>query len=675
MFYLSESCYFYVVNNKYMNKERTIELAYDKDYNGKLFDVKKEFSDYKKAIKAWKYFSNTNPSIEEQCEINELFPNCNLKTLYCSECGQPLDLYKNNKNTVFLRHHNNSQYCILKDGNMNETENELFRCFHISKETEEHKRIKTSIGYKLQQTPGVSEVHIDDRFLFSEYEKRKPDVFCIYNGQKYVFEIQLSDISMRLIKDRTDFYENEGIGLIWILNQKNIFCMKNGLTQTSMAKNIKYLNPYQNFFEYSEDDNINSLLIGHFKSVFIIEDEIKKKWREKTVSFGNNLFIDDKFNVYCYDYPSNKRLKEIEISNKKNKDKIREIVDGIQNIKYESEKESLLRKINSLEDNQKILFADEIDPYIEKILSTENRKELLGYKFAIDILVSLVSLGIVTGKGEKLNMLLDKIEVYTIINEIEELKQCDKLRSYSDLNDSYRIISGKIANFSENKIKLLNAILKSREPSAIQEWIKKTQNPIILTVFLVFILSCKEIDIRLDEVSSKRIIHELLFENNKLHNLCSDKEKILILLSARKMKISSDDYQNIESEFGRYYHIIFFCMEMAGRLSNLRYATDLLDNHKKYPNYKLLAIIESIKQKRMITFGYKDDGKWKQLANYAMLNYSQYWNVIEAAFKKYGLWEDVSKSNLLKKKNMEPDIESNDRSADKLIEDLYHDLL
>lgn len=55
---------------------------------------------------------------------------------------------------------------------------------------------------------------------------------------------------------------------------------------------------------------------------------------------------------------------------------------------------------------------------------------------------------------------------------------------------------------------------------------------------------------------------------------------------------------------------------------------------------KLIFIIESARQGELITFNYKGN-KWVAFANNAIQYYSEYWEYIELAFKRFGLWDKL----------------------------------
>ncbi len=54
----------------------------------------------------------------------------------------------------------------------------------------------------------------------------------------------------------------------------------------------------------------------------------------------------------------------------------------------------------------------------------------------------------------------------------------------------------------------------------------------------------------------------------------------------------------------------------------------------------LLCIIESSKRQSITGFRYKPD-EWAAFGNNAIEHYKNYWEYIEIAFKKYGIWNKI----------------------------------
>nr|WP_237717550.1 DUF6035 family protein [Myroides injenensis] len=79
----------------------------------------------------------------------------------------------------------------------------------------------------------------------------------------------------------------------------------------------------------------------------------------------------------------------------------------------------------------------------------------------------------------------------------------------------------------------------------------------------------------------------------------------------------------------------FYYYKFCNNLSNRNLVSDFFFS-------KLLFIIESARSKKLITFNFQGN-KWVSFANNAIQYYSEYWEYIEVAFKKFGLWDELIK--------------------------------
>lgn len=216
--------------------------------------------------------------------------------LYCLECLQQLNISGSKKDNLHFKHYPNANSCILKDSKFSAKELQVLSKIYRSKESARHKSLKLLIGEKLARLSIVKNVFVDDRFIKDDREKRKPDVYCENGITKIVFEIQLSDLSLRYIIDRHEFYLRNGISLIWILDDFNI----NG--QKQMERDIKYLTEYQNFFaldESSESFRLNCT----YKYVHLTEqNQVRTKWVTKSIALSQLKFDEQTKQAYFYNY-------------------------------------------------------------------------------------------------------------------------------------------------------------------------------------------------------------------------------------------------------------------------------------------------------------------------------------------------------------------------------------
>lgn len=216
--------------------------------------------------------------------------------LYCLECKQQLNISGSKKDNLHFKHYPNADSCILKDSKFSTEELQVLSKIYRSKESSRHKFLKQAIGEKLTKLSNVKNVFIDDRFIKDDREKRKPDVYCENGATKIVFEIQLSDLSLRYIIDRHEFYQRNGISLIWILDDFNI----NG--QKQMERDIKYLTEYQNFFALDESSEAFRLKCT-YKYVHLTEqNQVRTKWVTKSIAFSQLKFDERTKQAYFYNY-------------------------------------------------------------------------------------------------------------------------------------------------------------------------------------------------------------------------------------------------------------------------------------------------------------------------------------------------------------------------------------
>lgn len=248
-------------------------------------------------------FSNPKDSFDLRTQYNG--NNLNLE---CVECGQKLNVSTSKFDNVHFKHSPKSGNCILKE-NIYETEDlKLIRNIHRAKESDRHIYLKNYIGEKLNITNGVKRgsIHIDDRFIILNGEKRKPDVYCVYKDKEIVFEIQLSQLPLSYILSRYNFYKNNQMYLIWILDNFDVRNQKGQL-----ERDIKYLTEYQNFFRVDENSENELLLECEFKQPYMDKfGSVYSKWFKKSVTLDSLKFPLKNFQVFFYDFKKQTRLIE-----------------------------------------------------------------------------------------------------------------------------------------------------------------------------------------------------------------------------------------------------------------------------------------------------------------------------------------------------------------------------
>jgi hypothetical protein len=227
-----------------------------------------------------------------------------IRKFECLECGQTLTVSDSKKDVIHFKHLPKSEDCFLKNGSLIEISS--FNEYFAAKESPRHKFLKNEIGRKLQKIEDVSNVRIDDKFIIIDGEKRRPDVYCEYNGLKLAFEIQLSSLSLNYLHSRHEFYKKNGIFLIWILD--NFIPEKN----TQLVRDIKYLNTYQNFFKLDERNELFRLVCKFKFSHITSRNEVHDKWQIKNVALDELTFDLDNYEVFFINYLKCRENKENE---------------------------------------------------------------------------------------------------------------------------------------------------------------------------------------------------------------------------------------------------------------------------------------------------------------------------------------------------------------------------
>ena len=510
--------------------DRSIKIAYDKA-TGEILDAEEIFHITKDAFQIRKKYHE--------------------KTLMlsCCECEQDLIISGSKYDRLHFKHKPGHEYCILADGKLTPHEHKAYTENLRTKECDRHKELKNKIGELLRTVPDIDKdsISIDNKFIVKEYGKRKPDVYCKFKNEELVFEIQLSDLSLGYILSRCDFYKENGIYLIWILDDFDIY------NQGTLERDIKYLSKYENFFRLDENSNTFKLECEYKFVLSTNDNEILTKWVEKSVSLYDLKFDSKVFQVFFYDFGENKTMAE-----KLQKERIKECE---RRIVQEIKQENAERKVNDL---------------ISRI--AEFRR--------------------------------DRVLVYdTISNDIHgmtdfEIKTLNRILS----------LEGKIINGKTPLIK----------------WIDNAKKHDVC--FLEFILKTKEIKLDINKNDNLgRSPLQAIFQNNTIHS----KYLILALFQAGYRLTKNDNLALLE--FLKQQLISdeeFYIIKTCDNLTNRELVPII------YHFSKLIFIIESAHQEKLITFNFTGN-KRISFANNAIQYYNEYWEYIELAFKKFGLWDKL----------------------------------
>jgi len=229
---------------------------------------------------------------------------------------------------------------------------------------------------------------------------------------------------------------------------------------------------------------------------------------------------------------------------------------------------------------------------------------------------------------EEIKLKNANITAKNIIKEIGRIRK-QKVQNFDG-------ISHEIHELDDFEVRVLkeNLNLEAKEGSPLIKWIDFAETNDF--PFIDFIIRTKEIGINVNRLKNGRTPFQALFENKKILSKTSLiyslffsgyslTEKDNLLLSKLK-----DDNEVSESNF----HLFKIC----NRLSNKSLADDV------YHFSRIILIIESALKNEMLGYNFKGN-KWVSFANNAIQYYSDYWEYIELAFKRYGLWNQLIESD------------------------------
>ncbi|MEO9851889.1 MAG: DUF6035 family protein [Reichenbachiella sp.] len=292
--------------------ERSIKIAFDK-LSGEILKADEVFEKPKDAF-----------AVRRQFHKNDV-------ELYCCECEQKLNVSTSKYDRLHFKHQIGSDYCILKDGNLTPEQIEQFNNILYSKESPRHKELKQKIADRLYKTEGIitSSIAVDNKFIIKDGEKRRPDVYCKFHDKEIVFEIQLSDLSLRYILSRYEFYKKHEIYLVWILDNFDLH------NQRQLERDIKYLSHYENFFKL--DEGLEEFKLEcDYKYPFLTDDnDLRTKWLKRSISLKELNFDKECYQVYYFNFAL-KKEKEEEYQKR--------VSDAIKKEKIEEEKKNRSRR-------------------------------------------------------------------------------------------------------------------------------------------------------------------------------------------------------------------------------------------------------------------------------------------------------------------------------------------
>lgn len=231
-------------------------------------------------------------------------------------------------------------------------------------------------------------------------------------------------------------------------------------------------------------------------------------------------------------------------------------------------------------------------------------------------------------------------------------------------------ISNDIRKMNDFEIKILNRklCLKGKitngKPPLIT-WIDEAKK--YDASFLEFILTTKEIELDINTTDNvDRTPLQAIFQNDAIYKTLP----ILALFQAGYKLTENDSLTLMElMEQQRITDTDFHILKIYNDLTNRNLVP------VAYRFSKLLFIIESARQDKLITFNFTGN-KWVSFANNAIQYYSEYWEYIELAFKRFGLWDKLiqldTKATFQKKvEQFYSDMPEQKYDFDEVFKDLY----
>lgn len=231
---------------------------------------------------------------------------------------------------------------------------------------------------------------------------------------------------------------------------------------------------------------------------------------------------------------------------------------------------------------------------------------------------------------EKIKLRDADIKAKNIIKEIGRIRK----QKVQDFNG----ISHEIHELDDFEVRVLkeNLNLEAREGSPLIKWIDSAGANDF--PFMDFIIRTKEIGINVNRIENGRTSFQALFENKNIsyrnHLIYSLFFSGYSLTEKDNLLLSKLKDDNEDEVFESNLHLFKICNRLSNR--------DLVDDVLCFS--RMVFIVESALKNEMIGYNFKGN-KWVSFANNAIQHYSYYWEYIELAFKRYGLWNQLIESD------------------------------
>lgn len=229
----------------------------------------------------------------------------------CAICNVPVYLTRHVKakgNRWFV-HDGASMDCPWYEGNRLSADMRRALIYRGQQEGAKHRQLKEFVASCLEREPGVTRV---DRELVThgqilKGEWKRPDVQCVKDGRRIVFEIQLSYTFLSEVIKRDDFYRQEGIFIIWLfsfLDLKRSTVLDEAFFN---RRNVFVLDPT------AIDESLSRARLtfnGMFQQPELVGDFIEDEWQRKFITLDDVHFPTPSFRPYFFDYDAARRNAE-----------------------------------------------------------------------------------------------------------------------------------------------------------------------------------------------------------------------------------------------------------------------------------------------------------------------------------------------------------------------------
>ncbi len=239
----------------------------------------------------------------------------------CAACKRPLYLSRRNheEGNRWFSHDRNSPDCPWSEGPRLSKDQFKAVQYRGQQEGPEHRRLKEFLALWLERTPDVTEVSPEKVTLGQvlKGEWKRPDVQCLWRGQRIVFELQLSYEFLSHVIKRDDFYREERIFIIWVFraidlhratvtdeaffNRRNLFV----LDDAAIAQTI-------------ESGQLS--LSGYHQTPQLAGAIIEDTWTNKLVTLDDLTFPTSNYRPFFSDYEAAKQKIEQNLSEQRQRD-------------------------------------------------------------------------------------------------------------------------------------------------------------------------------------------------------------------------------------------------------------------------------------------------------------------------------------------------------------------